>query len=68
MCAYVSKTEDEISQAMKQAAKEASVSGKSNFEKMRAVARAYSTNRKCSVQEAVYLIMPDYGCEKHFRR
>ena len=44
---------------MKQAAKEASVSGTSNFEKMRAVTRTYSTKRECSVQEAVYLVMPE---------
>ena len=40
MCGYFPKAEDETSEAMKKAAKEASVSGKSNFEKMRAVARA----------------------------
>ena len=44
---------------MKQAAKEESVSGESNLEKMRAVARAYSMKRECSVQEAVYLVMPE---------
>ena len=43
MCVYFSEAEDETSEAMKQAAKEASVSEKSNFEKMRAAARAYST-------------------------
>ena len=43
MCAYFSKAEDETSEATKQAAKEASVSGKLNFAKMRAVARTYST-------------------------
>ena len=59
ICVYISKAEDETSEAMKQAAKEASVSGKSNFEKMRAAARAYSTKHECSVQEAVYLIMPE---------
>ena len=32
MCAYFSNTEDETSEAMEQAAKEAFVSGKSNFE------------------------------------
>ena len=45
MFPYFSKAEDEKSETMKQAAEEALVSGKSNFEKMRAVARAYSTKR-----------------------
>ena len=45
MFAYFSKAEDEKSETMKQAAEEALVPGKSNFEKMRAVARAYSTKR-----------------------
>ena len=66
MCAYFSKAEDETSEAMKQAAKEASVSGKSNFAKMRAVARAYSAKRECSVQEAVYLVMPQLWLTKTF--
>ena len=66
ICVYISKAEDETSEAMKQAAKEASVSGKSNFEKMRAAARAYSTKHECSVQEAVYLIMPEVWLRKTF--
>ena len=66
MCAYFSKAEDETSEAMKEAAKEASVSGKSNFEEMRAVARAYSTKRESSVQGAVYLVCQNYGYENHF--
>ena len=53
MCAYFSKTEDETSEAMKQAAKEVFVSGKSNFGKMKAIARAYITKLERSVQEAV---------------
>ena len=46
--------------------KEASVSGKSNFEKMRAVAGAYFTKRECSVQEAEYLVMPELWLRKTF--
>ena len=53
MCAYFSKVEHETSEAMKQAAKETSMSGKSNFEKMRVVVRACSVKRECSVQEAI---------------
>ena len=60
------KTEDETSEAMKQTAKEASLSGKSNFEKTKAVARSYSTKRECSVQEAVYLVMPELWLQQTF--
>ena len=60
------KTEDETSEAMEQAAKEASLSGKSNFKKMKAVARANSTKRECSVQEAVYLVMPELWLRQTF--
>ena len=66
MCAYFSKVEDETSEAMKQATQKASVSGKSNFERMRAVARAYSTKRECSVQESVYLVLPELWLRKTF--
>ena len=59
MCAYCSKTEDETSKAIKQAAREALVGNKSDYEyeKMEAIARAYATERECSVQEAVYIVM-----------
>ena len=66
MCAYFSKTENETSEAMKQAAKEAGMSGKTELEKMRAVAKAYSKKRECSVQEAVYLLMPELWLRKTF--
>ena len=60
------KSRNETSEAMKQAAKEASVSGKSNFKKMRAVARAYSTKCECSVQKVLYLVMPELWLRKTF--
>ena len=66
MCAYFSKAENETSEAMKQAAKEAVMSGKTELEKMRAVAKAYSKKRECSVQEAVYLLMPELWLWKTF--
>ena len=64
MCAYFSKSEDETSEAMKQAAKEAVTTNKSKFEQMKAIARAYATKRECSVQEAVYHIMPELWLRK----
>ena len=59
MRAYFSNNEDETSESMKQAAKEAFVSGKSNFEKIKAIARAYLTKQEFSAEEAVYLVMPE---------
>ena len=43
MCASLSKSEDETSEAMKQAAKEAFNTNKTNIEQMRSIARAYAT-------------------------
>ena len=66
MCACFLKAEDETSEAMKQAAKETSGSGWLNFEKMKVVARAYCdcTKCECSMQEAVYLVMPKLWLQK----
>ena len=66
MCAYFSMAENETSEAMKQAAKEAFFSGKTELEKMRAVAKTYSKKRECSVQETVYLLMPELWLRKTF--
>ena len=66
MCAYFSKSEDEVSESMKQAAKEAFNSNKTNVEQMKSIARAYATKRECSVQEAVYLLMPELWLRKTF--
>ena len=53
---------------MKQVAKEALTGNKSDYEKMKAIAKAYITKRECSVQEAVYLIMPELWLCKIFPR
>ena len=66
MCAYFSKTKNETYEAMKQAVKETGMSGNTELEKMRAVAKAYSRKRRCSVQEAVYLLMPELWLRKIF--
>ena len=58
MCAYF-KSEDETSESMKQAEKEAFNTNKTNIEQTRAIARNYSTKIECSVLEALYLIMPE---------
>ena len=47
MCAYFSKEEDETSENMKQAAKEALNASKTEFEIMKIIAKAYSKG-ECS--------------------
>ena len=57
MCKYLSKSEDECSKAMKQALNEAKNNNSYKFQQMFLIAKAYSINRECSVQEAVYYVM-----------
>ena len=64
MCAYFSKSEDEMSEAMKQAAMEAVTQNKEKFEQMKSIARAYITKIECYVQEAVYHIIPELWLRK----
>ena len=64
MCSYISKTEDKCSFAMKQAAREAFDTKLDQFNTMKNILKAYTSNRECSVQEAVYNILP----ELHLRR
>ena len=62
MCAYISKSEDESSEAMKKAASAAMESGETLFKQMKSIATAYRTHREMSVQEAVAIVMPEiYG-------
>ena len=57
MGTYFSKAEDETSEAIKQTAKEVLNVGRTEFETMKAIAKAYSTKRECSVQESAYHIL-----------
>ena len=66
MCAYFSKAEDKTCEAIKQTAKEALNASKTEFETMKAIPKAYSTKRECSVQEAVYHILPELWLRKTF--
>ena len=66
MCAYFSKSEDESTEAMQQAAKEARDMNKNNYEEMKSVSRAYANKREVSVQEAVYHVMPELWLRKTF--
>ena len=51
---------------MKQAAKEDLSASETEFETLKATAKAYSTKRECSVQEAVYHILPELWLRKIF--
>ena len=66
ICSYLSKEEDECSQAMKQAFKETLEKRAGYYEPMKTIAHAYSSKRECSFQEAVYHIMPELWLRKVF--
>ena len=66
MCSYLSKQEDECSQATKQAFKESLEGGTRSYEQMKSAAHAYVSMRECSLHEAVYQIMPDLWLRKVF--
>ena len=59
MCSYLSKQEDECSQATKQAFKESLEGGTRSYEQMKSAAHAYVSMCECSLHEAVYQIMPN---------
>ena len=50
MYAYLSKSEDECSQAMNQAPKEESENKLDNYQQMKSVAQTYVNKRECSIQ------------------
>ena len=66
MCAYLSKCEDECSQAMSQAVKDAFEQNLDNYQQMKSVASAYVNKRKCSIQECVYHILAGQWLDKTF--
>ena len=66
MCAYLSKCEDEFSQAMSQAVKDAFEQNLDNYQQMKSVASAYVNKRECSIQEFVYHILAGQWLRKIF--
>ena len=50
ICQYFSKTEDQCSQAMKQADRKIFENNMHLHDTMKAIAKTYSGNRECSVQ------------------
>ena len=66
MCAYLSKSEDECSQAMSQALKESLEDKLDNYQQMKSVAQTYLNKRECSIQECVYQVLSGQWLRKTF--
>ena len=63
---YFSKTEDQCLHSMKQAEKEAHENKMHHHGTMKKIAKAYLNSRECSVQEAVYHILPELKLRRIF--
>ena len=59
-------TEDQCSQAMKEAAKEAYENNMHHHDTMKTTAKVYLNSRECSVQENVYRILPELKLRRIF--
>lgn len=57
VCLYL-KSRRRISEA-KQIAKEGLVENKSKYDQMKSTVKAYDTKKEFSLQEAIYLLMPE---------
>ena len=66
MCAYLSKSENECSVAMKQTVRDAFEKALNNYEQMKSVANANINKRECSIQECVYHLLPGQWPRKTF--
>ena len=66
MCAYFSRSEDKRSNAIKQALKVSIENKCGNYQQIKAIARAYSSNREYSMQEVLYNYQ-NYGYGKFFQ-
>ena len=61
MCAYLSKSENECSVAMKQAVRDVFEKELNNYEQMKSFANADNNKSECSIQECVYHILQVSG-------
>ena len=66
MCAYLSKSEDECSQAMSQTLKEALEDILDNYQQMKSVVQTYVNKRECSIQECMYQVLSGQWLRKTF--
>ena len=67
ICSYLSNQEDQCSEAMKQSFKESLEKGAGSYEQTKSVIHAYASKRECSLQEAVYQIIPELWLRKFFQ-
>ena len=66
MFQYFSKTEGQCSKAMKKATKEDFENNMHHGDTMKTITKAYLSNLECSVQEAVYHILPELKLRRIF--
>ena len=66
MCQYFSKTEDQFSQAMKQAAKKAFEDNMYHLGMMKTIAKVYLSSRECSASKAVSHVLPELMLSRVF--
>ena len=66
MCSYFSKSEDKCSFPMKKAAREAFDTKLDQFNTLKNILKAYTSNRECSVQDAVFHILPELYLRRVF--
>ena len=64
--AYLSENEDEWSQAMSQALKEAFQDKLDNYQQMKSVVQTFVNKRECSIQESVYQVLSGQWLRKTF--
>ena len=66
MCQYFSKTKDQCPQAMEKAATEAFENNMHHYDTTKIIAKAYLSNRECSVLEPVYHILLELKLRRIF--
>ena len=66
MCAYLSKSYDEFSQAIGQVLKEAFEDKLDNYQQMKSVSQTYVNKRECSIQECVCQVLSGHCLKKTF--
>ena len=67
MGGFQSKQEDKCSQAMNQAFKESLENGAGSYEQVKSLTDVYASKRECSLQEAVYKVIPEFSLESFCR-
>ena len=66
ICAYLSKSEESCSYAIKQALTSSKENKENSYEQMKAITQAYASDWECSVQETVYHCLSELWLRKLF--